>query len=269
LYNYCLREIRHFKNDNLVKKEDSFEGIKKYQYDSNGNLISVTGNARRTEYEYNSDNNITKRLFYENNQFRSYTKNIYEDTLLVKSYSINNLNDTIGYSYYYYNSANMKDSVISHHVNRYYYSEEMDSIIIKSKENELRLKEFKKHESGRLTYNETRSFYEGELGRIKKTTNEFNDKGLLTRRIKEDIKVIPNVTLFSDTRFFYNSNDNILKSEEYDEANNLLYYRNYIYEDSKLTKVETFDHDDNLNTYSIVENNCDNKVIMPMWYSQP
>ena len=263
-------EIRHYKNDNLVKNESSFDGITEYQYDSNGNRISVTSNGSRTEYEYNSDNNIVKMLFYENNQLKSYTKNIYVGTLLLYSYSINNVNDTIGYCYYYYNSADMKDSVICQNVNRYYYySAEMDSIIIKSKKNEIIQRIFKKYESGRLTYHEARYYHEGELRGYIKTTSEFNDIGLLTRRIHEGLDVIMNITSFLDRRFFYNSNDNILKVEDYDEVNNLLFYFNYIYDEFILTKVETYDHSDKLKAYSIIENNCDNKALLPTWYVYP
>lgn len=262
-------ETIHFKNDKHVKYEDSFGSITETEYDNNGNVISVSTNGSKTEYEYNSDSNIIKTTYYINNQLEYFTISIYEDTLVINSYSINSESDTIGYCNYYYNSANIKDSVICNHQDwYYYYSSEMDSIIIKSKDNLIKSKIFEKHENGRMTYSEFRNYNpEGEVISYNKTTREFNNKGFLIRRINEGLE-INGITAFLDRRYFYNNSDNVLKTEDYAEANILLNYSNFIYTDSKLTKVETFDHDDNLKTYSIVENNCDNKALLPTWYSQ-
>lgn len=262
-------ETFFFKNDEYVKYEDSFGSITEFQYDNKGNVTCVCSNESKTEYEYNSDNNVVKTTYYTNNLLDYYTIGIYEDTLLVKAYSVNSESDTIGYNYYYYNSANMKDSVIgNHHDWYYYYSAEMDSIIIKSKENWIKSKMFKKHENGRMIYYEFRNYNpEGDVTSYSKTTREFNDKGLLIRKTEEGLQ-ISNTTVWLDRRYFYNSSDKIVKTEDYDEANTLLGYSNYVYEDSLLTKVETFDPVDNLKAYSIIENKCNNDALLPSWYIQ-
>ena len=262
-------KISYYKTGKCVKFEDAIGRITEYEYDNHGNMISVTSNGSRTEYEYNSDNNVIKTTYYTNNQLDYFLIKIYEDTLVVNSYRINNDSDTIGYCNYYYNSANMKDSVICNHQDwYYYYSSEMDSIIIKSKENWIKSKIFQKYESGRLTYYEFRNYNpESEVISYSKTTREFNDKGLLIRKIYEGFELYFTTAYFNDRRYFYGSSDNILKTEDYDEFNNLLNYSNFIYDDSLLIKIETFDHIDKLKTYTIIENNCDNKVLLPSWYS--
>jgi hypothetical protein len=249
--------ISYFSNGNEIKYETRSGIWWEQKFDNKGNRVLFTSGDSKVEYEYNSLNQEVKAKYYTNNHLDFFYSNIYKDTLIEKSYTIYNANDTTGWQFYFYNSDNKKDSINCEDRNiYYYYSSEMDSVITKSKENSIMSRIFFKYREGKKSYVESRCYdYLGQENNHFIYTWEYNDNKLLIRQT-EFRSYDSGETQWSDIRKVYDNDQKISRIEYYDESNNLTTYSKYVYENEILIKIEDFDINDNLKSYSILENTC-------------
>lgn len=249
--------ISYYQDDRNVKQENSNGDFCQTDYDNYGHLIRVISNDSKTEYDYNSDNRVINTRYYSNGQLDYYTVANYMDSLVKTSYSIDYKNDTIGWSEYFYNSGNKLDSVISDSYNEYYYySSAIDSIITKSKSNSVISVNYLKYSNGKKTYYEGKFFnFLGIMHDHFIKTWEYNEDDLLIRETIDRL-LHSGERQWVDQRRTYNDLNELVKSEAFDEMGALIVYTNYIYENSVLTKTQSFNNQNVLTGYSIIENNC-------------
>jgi YD repeat-containing protein len=245
----------YYMNDRIVKQENSIGDIVEWKYDENGNILTHNSNNSKIEYEYNSDNKITKTISYSNGQLLYYIVTNYQDTLVTSAYNFDNKNDTTGWSIYYYNSEDRIDSIYSDDKNTYYYfSKEVDSVITKTKLGLTMSKEYFKFENGKKMYEERRLYTDFGIEFQYSVKNwEYNGINLLIRET-EDQLYPSGEKQWIDTRNVYNEFNKILRTEEYNVTNQLLFYSNYSYDNEILVKIEYYDNLNNLNSYETIEN---------------
>lgn len=247
----------YYKNDNKIKFENSEGQMSEFHYDKSNNLISVIYENNKTEYEYNSENKRIKSKFYINNKLDYFSVTIYKDTLIQETFSIDNNGDTIGKTIYNYNSDDLIKSVISNNTETYYYySENIDSVISSDTRGASTYKKYLKNDQ--KIYEEIRGFdYTGaELSYIIRNW-EYNDDELLIRKTEETYYSMQDDYFWSDNRYQYNSNNQKSRSESFDKSDNLLGYSIYYYDDLILKKYESFDNNNSLTSYTLIDNNCD------------
>lgn len=247
--------IDYYKDNRIIKKENSLGDIYEYAYDNVGNKTSFIYNNHKEVYEYNVNNRINKTLYFTNNELDYYTITQYSNNLIDKTFWYNNNNDTIDWSVFHYNSELEIDSINSRRYDSYYYySSDVDSILVMSKDKKVMSITYTKYKNGEKIYNEIKGFdFLGLETNAYVKTWEYNEKGLLKRRTEKEFFESKEMSWF-DLRMYYNSIDNLFKTEVYDSLNKLTGYSKYFYEDTILIKVERYNDTDNLEAYTIFEN---------------
>lgn len=249
---------KHFyKNNRIVRYEDSYENLYEYEYkyDNRGNLISETSNENRTDYEYDLENRLIKIICYEENEISHYY--IYDkiDSLTQNIYGVRN-GDTIDITRYFYGNDNILDSIINDRT-KSYYSEYIDSTLYFS-DNKIFLREYFKYENGlKVLQEEWRYNLNGQVVEYEKRTWEYNSNNLEIRSTYELRYDNSNSKRYSETKKYYNSSLLLIKSEVYNELNDLIYYTNYTYDVDKLTRTDGYNSQDSLLGYTIYETTCD------------
>lgn len=260
-------ETTYYKNDRAVKVVFSMKGYEDYigewEYDVNGNIIREIKGVVKNEYEYNSFNKVIKAKYYTFDQLDYCELTNYQDTLIKSVYQINSTNDTLCWSLYYYNSENRKDSIKRFRNDEfdisdeyYFYSPAIDSVIMKDGKI-IRERHFYKYSNGRKVYDEFRenSSFGNEVKYII-CTWEYDNNQLLTRETKYDSQPIGLQDHWTDSRYFYDESNKLVKTEEYLSNNQLLAYTNYFYENGILVKKESYNINNTLISKEVIENKC-------------
>lgn len=251
---------KYYYVDRLIVKERSSSGSEtEIQYNSQRNPIVITSDGIKTVNEYDDQNRLVKTKTYEDD-YLNYTS-IYQfiDTLKTCSVTLNYNNDTIGWTKYYYNRGNKLDSLIANnHYEYYYYSKEMDSVIIKDQNKIPYQYKYCRYLNNHLVYEELKVYFQGTLRSKDIKTWEFNSRNLLVRETRTYMNyIMSGVTVSAaDTRKLYNDWDDVSRTEEYDEDKNLKSYSIYNYENRALTKIEEFDPKGYLTGYTVIEKTC-------------
>lgn len=251
---------KYYYVDRLIVKERSSTGSEtEIQYNSQRNPIVVISDGIKTVNEYDDQNRLVKTKTYED-EYLNYTSTYqFADTLKTSSYTLNSNNDTIGWSKYYYGNENKLDSLTANnHYEYYYYSPEIDSVIIKDQNKIPYLYKYFKYLNNHKVYEELKVYFQSTLRSKEIKTWEFNSRNLLVRETRTYMDyIMSGVTVFAtDTRRHYNDWNAVLKTEEYDENNHLKSYSIYNYENRTLTKIEGFDTEGNLTDYTVIEKTC-------------
>lgn len=247
----------YYKDGKTVKHEYSNGDFSQLKYDNKGNVIEISSNHYKSTYVYNSNNEMI--TWYKDGQLDNIRVSNYLDSLMISDYTIDKNNDTTGFSYYYYNPEKKIDSIVSSNnsIMYYYYSSEIDSAI-RIDNNHVYFKRYIKYKNNMKIFEEVQMFDTSDI-KTKDiiSTWEYNDYLLLIKTTRLTTWS-SGVIAWDETRTTYNDLNQVIKSESFDKFN-LISYTNFIYDSSILTKTETFNNQNELTGYSIIENGCKDK----------
>lgn len=244
--------IKHYyKNEYNVKIEYSNGDIYEYEYDEFGNTTLESSNEISIEYEYDQLNNLKKITVYKSGQLDHYQIFVYINNQLNSTYTINSSNDTTSWSNYEYKDDVLYRVEFDNRYSYYYYSNDIDSVITVWKNYQNKIKVFYEYLESKLVY-EAKYVYDlnNEISFYELKTWEYNNE-LIT---KETVEKEDN---YFSIMYFYNSSNLLVKKETYLAKGVLDNYEvNQYNENNKLIRIDRFDSNDNLKSYSIIEHSC-------------
>jgi len=249
--------IKHYYlNGLVVKYEDKSGNWTAYEYDENGNQTKLTTSNSKFIYQYDNLNNMVKMEYYSSGVLDYYVTSIYSGNQIMHSYQINNSNDTSSWSHFYYLNVNISHVESDDNDTYCYYSEEIDSVIVKRKNSSIQSKKFSKYLESKLIY---RSYYiydvNQEVSDYCIDTWEYENELLIRKTRKKSIYT--NNYQYFDDRYIYNEINQKIKSEAYDELGNLIFYGLYLYDNNNnLYRFEGYSPDNLLTNYMKIEDSC-------------
>jgi len=249
------QEKYYYKNNLIVKLDHSPAYIWNYTYDTKNNLIRFEdGMVSVFLYEYDSQNRRIKEQQFVSDILYLETHKLYKDTFLIKEIFLNKAGDTLSNTVYYYNTMNHLDSVIGKWDKIYHYYTS-DSHKIVALQNNIKCSEkYTTYENGLIsTYKESYFTQSGVAFQGQEEKRKYDEKKNLVRLEITHFELYDKSTVYLDYRYTYNSNNSMNKSELYDADSKLILYIDYIYQDDKLVKKQSYDGNGNKTGYTNIE----------------
>jgi len=244
-----------YKEGNLVEHEESNGSHTFYEYDIYGNQTTITNEFCCYEYKYDNLSNLVLMKYYESNILKYHIIYEYSENQKDRSFRINSSNDTLNISNYYYQAGRLSHIKSTNQDSYFYYSSEVDSIIELRKDKSILSKTELKYLDENLVYKTMyRYSSDSEIAEYYIDTWEYNND-LLIRKTEKESSYLSDI--YSDIRFYYNEQNQRIKTESYDEFENLMFYGLFLYDEyGILYRSEGYNLSDELVHYSLIKDSC-------------
>lgn len=256
---FQYQENYYYLNNLVIKVDCSPRYVWKYTYDSNNNPIrfdSMEGSYTLNSYDNSNRCIISKR--YIKDTLYLITNKDYKDTLLTKEILIEPNGDTLNIIKYYYNEENTIDSIISYNSNIYHTYFSNKHIVTKLNNSNIKFYEsISINENGLSIFEE---YYYNDNLELYKSLNErkeYDENDNITKIVLEQFDLYANSTHYDEIVYIYDSIGKKIRSDSFNGNGNLLNYREYIYNQDNLIKIQSFDSNGNKAGYTTIENTCE------------
>jgi hypothetical protein len=256
---FQYQENFYYLNNLIVRIDCSPNYILNYEYDNFNNLTKYEFGEGYYLYEYDNLNRcILSERFIEDELFEKIYKH-YSDTILTKEILLRGNNDTLLITDYYYNGNNEIDSVISSNSKTYHSYSLNRHIITKFDINDIKLSEsITSYENGLITKLEEYYYnLNGELFQSFIEAKVYDENKNLIKLITEQNDFSSNYNTYDEARYLYDAEGRKIRDDLFDANSNLLRYNEYIYEEDKLVKRQSYDSAGNKIGYTKIDNTCD------------